>query len=354
MNEALFDRVLKEHFDTSDRRSMKIMLSLNEADQNQAMAALASKLYKKIIDKVDDIDFGTIPASKGDITKIGNYIEMMECIDIINDLVVNFKQNASQINTVKQAVTYMNDSKKIWEKGFAVNSELAITFYNTICLSIVDSVSLLISSSIDFISTPNDGVKTFSISFDNVGYSKTKDKLLFQNLEKFNSAYAKGDIEKIMTQVVKTTGNLKESTTIPDAVNESDILASIVIGIGGAIFIGGIISLIVPILHELVSFFYCTKQSTSEYFEIQAKLIQLNAEQLKYEYTKSEGEIKKIYDKQMKIAATFRKISDALSIKINKADKIARQEVQNDKKEKYKVDDLETKDIPAMTSSSIF
>ena len=32
----------------------------------KAMVALASKLYEKIVSKVDDIDpFGTIPASKG-------------------------------------------------------------------------------------------------------------------------------------------------------------------------------------------------------------------------------------------------------------------------------------------------
>ena len=193
MKEAAFDLVLKEYFDTNDRRTMKTLLSLQEADQNQAMAALASKLYKKIVDKVDDIDFGTIPASKGDITKIGNFQEMLESIKIINDILVHYKQDNRQVQIIDQAIENMRSSKKTWEKAFAVNSELPITFYNTICLSIVSSVSLLISSSIDFISAPGEG-KTFQISFDNVAYSKTKDKLLFQNLEKFNSSFIKGDI----------------------------------------------------------------------------------------------------------------------------------------------------------------
>ena len=76
MNDVVFDKVIKEHFDTSDRKSIRTLLSLNEADQNQAMVALASKLYENIVAKVDDIDFGTIPASKGDITKIGNFVEV--------------------------------------------------------------------------------------------------------------------------------------------------------------------------------------------------------------------------------------------------------------------------------------
>lgn len=352
MYEPLFDKVLKEHFDTSDRRTMKTLLSLNETEQNQAMVALASKLYQKILDKVDDIDFGTIPASKGDITKIGNYQEMIECLDIIGDIITNFKQNTAQIDTIEQAIENMKASRKTWEKAFAINCELVMTFYNTICLSIVSSVSLLISSSIDFISKPGE-VKSFEISFDHVAYSKSKDKLLFQNLEKFNRSYAKGEVDKLMSTIVKTNASLKESTGIPESITESLTLGAVVMGIGGTIFIGVLFSLIIPILHELVSFFYCTKQSVSEYFDQQAKIVQFNAEQLKYDYTKSENEVKKIYDKQMKIAEKFRKISDALAIKMTKADKDARKVVQQDKSEKYNVDDLETVDVPAV-SSSIF
>ena len=352
MNEILFDRILKEHFNTSDRRSMKTLLSLNEADQNQTMAALASKLYQKIVDKVDDIDFGTIPASKGDITKIGNYQEMIECLDIIGEIVTNFKQSTSQVDTIQQAIENMKSSKKIWEKAFTVNCELVMTFYNTICLSIVSSVSLLISSSIDFISKPGE-VRSFEISFDHVAYTKSKDKLLFENLEKFNKAYAKGEIDKLMEAIVKTNATMKESTGVPESVTESITLGVVIAGIGGTIFVGSLLVLVIPILHELVSLFYCTKQAISEYYELQAKLIQFNAEQLKYDYTKSEAEIKKIYDKQMKIAEKFRKASDKLAVKMNKGDKDARKFIQDDKKDKYTVDDLETHDVPAI-SSSIF
>lgn len=349
MNHIIFDKVLKEHFDTTDRRSIRTLLSLNESEQNQAMVALASKLYEKIVDKVDDIDFGTIPASKGDITKIGNFQEMRECIDIINNILVHYKQDNSQLVIVDKAIENLKSSKDIWEKAFAVNCEFAITFYNTIALSIVSAVSLLISSSIDFISEP--GSNSFTISFDKVGYSKTKDKLLFDNLDKFNKSFAKGDIKRVMKEVVNTNASIKESCSSP--VSESVALTAIVAVVGAGMLVGIILTVIIPILHELVNLFFCCKQDISEYFEVQAKTLQFNAEQLKYDYTKSEDQIKKIYDKQMKIVDKFKKISDKFAIKMNKADNDAKKITQQERSVKYKSEDLETRDsdIPGMTSS---
>lgn len=349
MVERELDIVLKEHFDTSDRRTMKTLLSLNEADQNQAMAALASKLYEKIVAKVDDIDFGTIPASKGDITKIGNFQEMRDCLDTIRNILVHFKQDTCQLDIIDKAIENVKDSKKIWEKAFAIECELPMTFYNTITLSIVSSISLLISSSIDFI-TNNNGSKSFEISFDKVAYTKTKDKLLFQNLDKFNKAYAKGDIEKLMNSVNKSNASLKESAT-GDMVNEvAFTFAGVATAISAGVIIGSLLLLVLPILHALVSALYCLKQNVADYFEVQAKVVQFNAESLKYDYTKSEAEIQKIYEKQTKIATKFRNIADKLSVKMNKADNDAKKQIEQDKKEKYKLEDLDNNDVPGLSS----
>ena len=349
MYEVVFEQVLKEHFDTKDRKSIRTLLSLNEAEQNQAMIALASKLYEKIVAKVDDIDFGTIPASKGDITKIGNFQELRECITIIDDILVHYKQDTSQVETVDKAIENIKNSKDIWEKAYSCNCEFAITFYNTIALSIVSAVSLLISSSIDFIKEP--GNQSFAVSFDKTGYNKSKDKLLFRNLESFNKSYSKGEIKKVFKAVVDSNSALKESCS--HVVSESAALMAILGVVGAGMLVGIILIVIVPILHEHTCFFYCSRQNISEYFELQAKTLQFNAEQLKYDYTKSEEEIKKIYDRQMKIVERFRKISDRYAVKMNKAEVDAKRMVQQEKSEKYKAEDLATNDsdIPAMTSS---
>lgn len=351
MIEREFDIVLKEYFNTSDRKSMRTLLSLNEADQNQAMVALAAKLYEKIVAKVDDIDFGTIPASKGDITKIGNFMEMRDCMNTIREILVHYKQDTAQLDIIDKAIENIKSSKKIWEKAYATECDLAITFYNTITLSIVSAVSLLISASIDFIKEP--GQQSFQISFDRVGYNKTKDKLLFQNLEKFNKSYVKGDVTKLMDAVIKSNVSVKESAIEP--VSESLAAAATITGlvkvISSGVMIGILLTMAIPVLHELVNALYCAKQSVSEYFEVQSKIVQFNAEQLKYDYTKSEEQIKKIYDKQSKIADLFKKISDKFSVKMNKAESDAKKLIEKEKKEKYTVDDLDAQDVPGMTSS---
>ena len=350
MIERELEVVLKEHFDTSNRRSMKTLLSLNEADQNQAMVALAAKLYEKIVAKVDDIDFGTIPASKGDITKIGNFMEMKDCMNTIREILVHYKQDTVQLDIIDRAIENIKSSKKIWEKAYVVDCDLAITFYNTITLSIVSAVSLLISSSIDFIKEP--GQQSFQISFDRAGYNKTKDKLLFQNLEKFNKSYLKGDVEKLMNAVIKSNIDVKESAMEPlsESIIAASTITALVSVIGAGMLIGILLTLIIPVLHELVNALYCAKQSVSEYFEVQSKIVQFNAEQLKYNYTKSEAEIKKIYDKQIKIAELFKKISDKFAVKMNKAESDAKKLIEQEKKQKYTVDDLDVQDVPAVSS----
>ena len=79
-----FNALMHEHMDLSDRNTRRTILSLDESEQDQLVAALTSKLYDKIVEKVDSIDFGTIPRSRGDITKIENYASLMECIDTVS------------------------------------------------------------------------------------------------------------------------------------------------------------------------------------------------------------------------------------------------------------------------------
>ena len=154
-----------------------------------------------------------------------------------------------------------------------------------------------------------------------------------------------------MSSVVKANSALKESTSEP--VSESVALSVIAGVVGAGMLVITLIGVVVPILHELVSALYAARQDVSDYFEIQSKIVQFNAEQLKYNYTKSETEIKKIYDKQIKIADVFKKISNKLAVKMNKAENDAKRMIEQEKQEKYNVEDLDMQDVP-VTTSSIF
>ena len=256
------------------------------------------------------------------------------------------KQDTSQIDIVSEAVENVRNSKRIWEKAFNIKCEIPALFYNTITLAIVSSISYLISASIEFIKDPTS--QSFQIAFDKVGYTKTKDKLLFTNLQKFNSSYRKGEIEKTMESILRAETGIKEA--VDNTVTEAVEFAALFAAIGGGIMLIGLLSTIIPILHELTSLFYILKQSVSDYFAIQAQLIQFNAETLKYDTTRTPAEVEKIYNKQNKIAQVFKKISNLFAIKMTKAEKDATKAIESDSKEKYKASEV----MDTMPSSSIF
>ena len=77
-----FNNIIIEHFDLSDKETFSYLRSIEEADQNKVLLALTSKLYDHLVEKVDDIDFGDIPKSRGDITKLPNYAKVVDCIGI--------------------------------------------------------------------------------------------------------------------------------------------------------------------------------------------------------------------------------------------------------------------------------
>ena len=64
-----YEKAVTEYFDLSDKETFSYLKSIEEADQNKVLIALTSKLYDHLVDKIDDIDFGDIPKSRGDVTK---------------------------------------------------------------------------------------------------------------------------------------------------------------------------------------------------------------------------------------------------------------------------------------------
>lgn len=325
-----YQDIIKEYFDMSDKRTRGVLLGINEADRTEVLASLASKLYKNIVAKAGDIDYGQIPASKGDITKIPNFMEMLECLDTIGSIIEHYNGDPVSVNIIREAIDNIKDSKKIWEKGFAIKSEIPMLFYTNICLAIVSSVNLLLSTSIDFINDPEN--KTFESVLDKNRLQKSKDTLLLKNLKNFNSAYKKKDIEKVMTSVMKAQKEIQESA--------GSVIKIAIGGIIATVTLVKMILLIIPILQELVYMFYSARQSISDFFDMQAKVLTLNAEKIKERSAKSEQEKKKIYDKQMKTANLFRKISNTVSIKFNNGENKANSMIKEEDKPNYKLDDV--------------
>ena len=320
----LYQQILKEHFDINDDYTRHTLLNINEADQNKVLESLTSKLYQSIMDKVDDIDFGSIPDSKGDITQIENYDKLLECISVIKSIIVEYRQNTVQVDTIQLAIENVQKRKDLFAKGFMHNLDLPIMLYNTIVLSIVSSVSLIIATSIEFVKEAGTGA--YDIKFDKVSYVKSKDNVLFQNLAKFNRACATGEVDRCIDHVIK---------------NGAKQLVGDTLGIVSVMAVMGLIVSIVPLMRELIFFFFNTRQQVSDYFTIQADLLQINAEYVKQNSMagKSDKERREIAKKQSKFADFFRKIGNALAIDMKTSDQKTKKDLKNEDK-KYKLKEV--------------
>ena len=180
------DQVLRENFDISDKATRKYLVSLDEDDKSAVATALASALYDKIVKRVDDIDFGTIPKSMGDITKVDGFDNTVECLNIIKNLVIEYKESTEIVDTVINAIENVKSRKATFIRGFATKTDLVTTTYNLIVLAIEHSVSFLISVCIEYIK--NSDTKTIDMALDKTAYNNAHDNLLFEQLISFNSS----------------------------------------------------------------------------------------------------------------------------------------------------------------------
>lgn len=337
-----YESVISEHFDILDDNTRYSLLNINEADQNKVLESLTSKLYKSIMDKVDHIDFGSISNSKGDITQIENYDNIIECIKVIKDILIEYRQDLEPIDTILFAIDNIKSRTDIWRRAFSLRLDLPVLIYNTIVLSIVSSVSLLIATSIEFIKDATDS--PYSVKFDKVAYVRNKDGLLFDNLRKFNSSCKSGEMDRCLDHIFKSGARQLAGM---------DVLT--IVSIVGVV---GIVTNIVPIIRELVFFFYNTKQSISDYFDIQADLLQMNSEYVKHNpnIKLSGPEKTEVVTKQNKIVAVFRNLANKLAIDNKYTEAKTQKDVSNSKK-KYKIEDVVDSKLDSLEEpgkSSIF
>lgn len=332
-----YSRAIRENFDLEDKETRTILLAVNEDDQTRVLVSLTSKLYDNIVDKVDDIDFGDIPATKGDITKLPNYQKLVDSIDTMTKLLIEYKQNTGDsVDVIRNALSNIIDSTALWKRAYALNVELPIVFYNTIVLSIIEATSYLIGMCVQYIKLP--GSDSFKATIDKVALTKTKDHMIFENLKKFNEAYRKGQITKSMDYVITS--------------NSKNLFGELTVA-GKAIGIIALLFAIIPILRETIFLFYYERVRVSEYFDVQADMLQVNAYNVEHNRTDLTNEQKKsISTKQMKIATRFRSIANKIGIKMKESELTATKELTKENK-KYQAKEV-LDELPDSASSALF
>ena len=470
------DQIIRECFDISDNYTRKFILGLDEAEQTQLLDTLSNALYEKIVGKVEEIDFGTIPKSRGDITKVDGYANTMECLNIIRKLILEYKQDPAFVDVVLAAASNVKERTGVFMKGYNNNVELPMMMYNLIVLSIERSVSLMIATCIEYVKdTANN---TSKMALDAAAYQNVLEDVIYKQVISFNAICETGEFDKLMDASIKnnlkirkedidlafedpvpndqptgyesdamepdftTTPEKDEATaslfgepcacpagaddceecepedddntipvdpvaevpagmdeepedndedespvmfgsfftndndvndqaeTIPpvttpvrpddgvtqddpDAVlvNEKDpqnesVAITIATGLGaiaafgaGAKFIYTLtIKWLIPFLRNTVYNFYYSIFKFSEYLDIQAQLIDANANELEYSSDGNDQHTQKVVQRQRKWADSLRKLSNKFSLDKKKSSNLANKEIEKEEKEKGKVE----------------
>lgn len=324
----IYEIAINEHFDIFDNYTLEVVTSLNEAEQQSAITSLCDRLYHKLIDeKFENIDFGDIEKSKGDITSYSGYQSTLDSLDIISGLIKEFKGSQDSVNIVYKAIQNIEENKNLFMKGYMHNIEFPMVFYNTMVLSVVSATSLLISTCVEMIKSPNSN--NFELELDKISLSKSKDHVLLKNLDGFNKSCDKGDIQKSFTYIISMYS--KEKGLVGST-------AALGILSGAALI--AILRNIIPIMRECIFFFFYTRTKISDYFEVQAELLQANAYRVQSNTSIEPEKRKEISRKQQDIANKFAKISNFVAVQMKSADTKAEAESKKEASIKFKADDI--------------
>lgn len=375
---ADYMQIVSEAYDLSDPYTRKNVIFCNEAKRQENIENIVGRLYTHIKNDVTAIDFGTIPRSKGVITKIDNYNALVDCINSIHDLVKSYNEPTKSIDELTTAIANIKSRERLFTKAFTLNIEFPIMLYNMTVTAIISSTSLLMSSSVEFIKNGHD---SFTTALDKVGYTKSREHLMIEYVTQFNRNCVNGTIDKLINGCVKNNlVSTKESGIIdidytelnegiffdqdsdnPGRTVPSDLtkaLTGLATGAGAkailptlagnpvGMFIGvvigvGISAVLFLWMFKKVAFFVLkTRMDISDWFEIQAQYLQINAENLKYrEDGQGEDHKKKVYTNQMKWVDRFKKIANKLALKDSKARKETEDNERDEGNHRYDDDD---------------
>lgn len=322
-----FKQIVSEYMDITDYKTNTRLYNLDEAEQNTVLLSLTNKLYQMIVAKIDDVEKGDIPKSRGDITRLPKYNQLKECAKTLTSIFEQYKEDTAPIKVIENAIDNLEDNSDVFVQSYMAKVDFGIMIYESVTLAVIGSLSYMIACCIEYVKDPkNDGL---TIVMDKTGVAKVKEHLLYENLVKFNEACRTNDIENAIRPLIKNrTQNL--------------------FGVGGLVLVKGIliavpvIIALIPLVKDLVYYFFAARQRVSVYFDIQADLLEMNANELKDNPNiTTDADRKSVIRKQLQVARTFRQIADKLAVEAKTAENKADKEIKKDNK-KYRIDDVET------------
>lgn len=313
-------KILLRNATTFKDRNM--IITMEAAEEERVDNVMISKLYELAIAK-SNIDFDTIPDTKGDITKYSGYNNMVDSLSLVKDLAKQQNVKIKEIEIIETAINNIVSYRAQFTKGFLIDKGFIQMLYNLLVAACVEATSVVIASYVDFVKSPTKVEFTIIKGVSKISHTS------IQSLDQFNMSVKSGDFNK----VISTIANDKEH-----------LLGGAVTGAMIPIMILGGMAMIVPLLRELTYYFYYSRMKTSDFLHHQAMLLEMNKESVKGSNLPA-AKKKEVLRKQAQTAKTMNALADKIAVNTSGSEKMAKNQIEKENRE------INIKDVQSQAST---
>ena len=298
-------KILLENSTNYNEKNM--IRALESTEKAKLDNVMVSNLYKSTIDKAH-IDFDSIPETKGDITKYKGYPIMMETLTTIESLASKNNVKIDEIEVIRTAISHLRAYQGIYQDGFALRKSFIELQYNTLVLACVEATTSLVTSYMDYLK------RIDTIEFTIIKNRTNNGSHCIEILRQYNNSVKTGECQKFLNAIVKN----KEGFVGMDTAMLGMVIA------GGALAI-------VPLLRELIFYFYYTRMKASEYLELQAMMLEINRTHIE-SMNMNPKKKKEILKKQEQTMNKMLKLSEKIKVSQKVAKVKSMEEVKKEEK----------------------
>ena len=338
----------------ADRLKYKAIL---EASNPAGRASLVANLYEFCI-RPNDIDYGKIPDSRGNILKLQGYATTSKAIELLNEL-MKIDGTMSEIKILNDFHDMLLNCRADFEYGFKYDIRLIRTLYANMVLCLYELIDMCIVSYSEY-------VKNEKMTKPAIRPQRKTDNVLLRSVRGFLASYKNGEWAKIMKALkdpkVASAGESYIQMEFNAIANESgsknfdrfskmtDVVSAIKnqidseglkVSIPFKILIGvtGFVALL-NFARWVVRWFMRKSASVSSYLERQSELLRdaAEAESASGASTKTQDE------KRQKWYIRLHNMAEFINNKILKINPKVEEDIMKDSRENYSLKTIEPSD----------
>ena len=344
---------------TSDRLKYKAVL---ESSDPAGRAALVSKLYEFCI-RPNNIDYGKIPDSRGNILKLQGYNTTSKAIELLNELMV-MDNTQGEIKTLNDFHDMLLNCRSDFEYGFKYDIQLIKTLYCNMVLSLYELIDMCIVSYSEFVKNEKmkkpairpqrktdtvlvRAVRGYLASYKSGEWAKAMKALKDPKIAAIGESYLQMEINAIANEDPAMEAKANKYTPISDVISmigdnmknsEGNISLPYKLMIGVAGFVA-----LLNFLRWGIRWFMRKSANVSSYLERQSELLKDASEAESSSGTSTE----KQDEKRQKWYIKMHNMAEFINNKILKMNSKVEEDIMKDSKENFKL-----KDIASDNSSS--